>query len=116
MSEIIKSGRVCVTIGGDHSIGLGTVFGHAKSYVSDDNNNNVDDDTDNEASDMCVLWVDAHADMNTPKTSPSGYIWACLKFNFCFSTSSLIDVLLAAMELLGAAYKSKAVSSIAQNH
>ena len=79
MSEIIKSGRVCVTIGGDHSIGLGTVFGHAKSYVSDNNNNNnnVDDDTDNEASDMCVLWVDAHADMNTPKTSPSGYIWAC---------------------------------------
>jgi arginase family enzyme len=32
VSEIIKSGRICITLGGDHSIGLGTVFGHAKSY------------------------------------------------------------------------------------
>ncbi len=30
--DIIKSDRVCVTVGGDHSIGLGTVYGHAKAY------------------------------------------------------------------------------------
>ena len=30
--DVIKSDRICVTVGGDHSIGLGTVFGHAKAY------------------------------------------------------------------------------------
>ena len=66
VSQIIRSGRICITIGGDHSVGLGTVFGHAKSYV---------DGECDDASEMCLLWVDAHADMNTPKTSPSGDVF-----------------------------------------
>jgi len=41
-------------LGGDHSIALGTIAGvSAEEPVS-------------------VLWIDAHADMNTPATSPSG--------------------------------------------
>ena len=32
VSEIVKSDRLCVTVGGDHSIGVGTVFGHASAY------------------------------------------------------------------------------------
>ncbi len=31
--DVIQSGKVCVTVGGDHAIGLGTVFGHAKAYT-----------------------------------------------------------------------------------
>ena len=45
-----------IFIGGDHSISIGTV-----SAVSSRKN-------------IGVLWVDAHTDMNTPKTSPSGNI------------------------------------------
>ncbi|XP_018423185.1 PREDICTED: arginase-1 isoform X2 [Nanorana parkeri] len=55
VSEVKKSGRVCLTIGGDHSLAVGTIAGHAKVHP-----------------DLCVVWVDAHADINTPMTSPSG--------------------------------------------
>ena len=34
---------------------LGTVHGHCQVHP-----------------DACVLWIDAHADLNTPKTTPSG--------------------------------------------
>ncbi|XP_068628773.1 arginase-2, mitochondrial isoform X2 [Battus philenor] len=57
VSQVLKDGRVAVTIGGDHSIGVGTVDGHYK--VNED---------------MILLWVDAHADINTNKTSGSGSV------------------------------------------
>ncbi|KAJ8981226.1 hypothetical protein NQ317_004170 [Molorchus minor] len=55
---IIKEGRICLTLGGDHSIGVGTVDGHIKAKNEE----------------VCVLWVDAHADLNTNKTSASGNV------------------------------------------
>ncbi|XP_040285079.1 arginase-1 [Bufo bufo] len=55
VAEVKKSGRVCLTLGGDHSLAVGTIAGHAKVHP-----------------DLCVIWVDAHADINTPSTSPSG--------------------------------------------
>ncbi|KAL1497156.1 hypothetical protein ABEB36_008162 [Hypothenemus hampei] len=58
VENIINEERICVTLGGDHSLGLGTVDGHLKSK-----NENV-----------CVLWVDAHPDLNTNKTSNSGNV------------------------------------------
>ncbi|XP_060517350.1 arginase, hepatic [Cylas formicarius] len=58
VSDIIRDGRICITLGGDHSLGIGTVDGHLKAM-----NENV-----------CVLWVDAHADLNTNKTSGSGNV------------------------------------------
>lgn len=42
-----------VSLGGDHSVSMGTVAGAAQSGSTG------------------VIWVDAHADMNTPHTSPS---------------------------------------------
>ncbi|XP_045761169.1 arginase, hepatic isoform X1 [Maniola jurtina] len=57
VSQVLKEGRVAVTIGGDHSIGVGTVDGHYK--VNED---------------MILIWVDAHADINTNKTSESGSV------------------------------------------
>ncbi|XP_050307410.1 arginase, hepatic [Anthonomus grandis grandis] len=58
VQQIINDGKLCVTLGGDHSLGIGTVDGHIKAK-----NENV-----------CVLWVDAHPDLNTNKTSSSGNV------------------------------------------
>ncbi|XP_038209517.1 arginase-1 [Zerene cesonia] len=57
VSQVLRDGRLAVTIGGDHSIGVGTVDGHY----------NVNED-------MILIWVDAHADINTNKTSESGSV------------------------------------------
>lgn len=48
-------------IGGDHSMALGTIAG-ISSYC---NKNNLK---------LGVIWIDAHTDMNTDKTTPSGNI------------------------------------------
>ncbi|KAK3875160.1 hypothetical protein Pcinc_019952 [Petrolisthes cinctipes] len=57
VGEVLKDGRLCVTVGGDHSIAIGTIHGHAHS---------------NPEHQVVVLWVDAHADLNTGTSSPSG--------------------------------------------
>ncbi|TXL63634.1 arginase [Cerasibacillus terrae] len=44
-------------LGGDHSMALGTIAGVAKHYQS-----------------LGVIWYDAHGDLNTNETSPSGNI------------------------------------------
>ncbi|VDP70609.1 unnamed protein product [Schistosoma mattheei] len=46
-----------VIVGGDHSMATGTILGHAKAKP-----------------DLCVLWIDAHGDINTPLNSASGNI------------------------------------------
>ncbi|MFC6591359.1 arginase [Deinococcus lacus] len=50
-----------ITIGGDHSMGIGTVAGNALRGNPSGHR-------------MGLIWVDAHADFNTPETSPSGNI------------------------------------------
>ena len=45
-----------ITLGGDHAVSLASVAGLTKNKRSG------------------VIWVDAHADLNTPETSPSGNI------------------------------------------
>jgi arginase len=57
-----KEGRFVLTLGGDHSIAIGTISGTAKAIRE-----RLDRD-------MAVIWVDAHADINTPETSDSGNI------------------------------------------
>jgi arginase len=54
-------GRVPVVLGGDHSIAVGTVAGMARHFRKN-------------RQAMGLLWIDAHADMNTPATSPSGNV------------------------------------------
>ncbi|WP_291561777.1 MULTISPECIES: arginase [unclassified Clostridium] len=53
----LKSESFPLTIGGDHSLGLGSISGASKYY------NN-----------LAVIWVDAHGDINTHETSPSGNV------------------------------------------
>jgi arginase len=56
-----KKGSVPVVLGGDHSIAMGTISGLARYYH--ERNEKVG-----------LVWFDAHADCNTPETSPSGNI------------------------------------------
>lgn len=57
VSSALKHHNVMVTLGGDHSIAIGTIHAHCNS-VRDRQ--------------VGVLWVDAHADINTPLTSATG--------------------------------------------
>jgi arginase len=57
--EMARAGGVPVFMGGDHSLSMGTVSAMARHCR----------DTDRE---LFVLWLDAHADFNTPATTPSG--------------------------------------------
>ena len=50
-------GWLPLVLGGDHSIALGTLGGMAATFGPG-----------------AVLWFDAHGDMNTPETSPSGNV------------------------------------------
>jgi arginase len=57
VSDSLKDGHVCVTLGGDHSLAIGSIYGHAQAEP-----------------DLGVIWIDAHADLNTPLTSPTGNV------------------------------------------
>ena len=61
-AESIKSmceDKFPLVLGGDHSQAIGTISGLSKYYKEKNE-------------DIGVIWVDAHTDMNTPGTSPSG--------------------------------------------
>ncbi|KAH3683978.1 hypothetical protein WICPIJ_005053 [Wickerhamomyces pijperi] len=51
---------LALTVGGDHSIAIGTVAGTLSTYPN-----------------AGVLWIDAHADINTPLTTDSGNLHGC---------------------------------------
>jgi arginase len=55
---VVSEGLFPIFLGGDHSISIGTVSGVARSN----------------AGRTGVIWLDAHADFNTPETSPSGNV------------------------------------------
>ncbi|CBY01827.1 similar to arginase [Plenodomus lingam JN3] len=57
-----KEGKLVLTLGGDHSIAIGTISGTAKAI------------RERLGREIAVIWVDAHADINTPETSDSGNI------------------------------------------
>jgi arginase len=57
-----REGRCVLTLGGDHSIAIGTIAGTAKAIRERLNR------------EMAVIWVDAHCDINTPETSESGNV------------------------------------------
>ena len=52
----VQAGHFPLVLGGDHSLSLGSVRGAAKRKK------------------IGVIWIDAHADFNTDKTTPSGNI------------------------------------------
>lgn len=54
-----RNGRMPLVLGGDHSIAAGTIAGMARFFAPQH---------------LGVIWIDAHADMNTPESSPSGNV------------------------------------------
>ena len=64
--EQAREGRCVLTLGGDHSIAIGTIAGTARAIR--------ERFAGQEAQDVGVIWVDAHADINTPEASESGNI------------------------------------------
>jgi arginase len=61
VERIMSLGHFPLVLGGDHSIAVGTVSGIAAFAQS-------------RGQKVGVLWVDAHGDINTPDSSPSGNI------------------------------------------
>lgn len=53
----LNEGSIPFVLGGDHSLGMGSIAGASKHY-----------------DDIAVIWIDAHGDINTEDTSPSGNI------------------------------------------
>ncbi len=62
----LPDGTFPLTLGGDHSVSMGTVTGNAlRGAVSKEGAKGVRSG---------LIWVDAHTDYNTPQSSPSGNI------------------------------------------
>jgi len=57
VAEATTRGAMPLVLGGDHSVALGTLGGMASVHGPGG-----------------VLWIDAHSDINTPETSPSGNV------------------------------------------
>jgi arginase len=61
VEENLSRDRFPLVLGGDHSVAIGTISGVSQHFHK-------------QGKKIGVLWIDAHADMNTPETSPSGNI------------------------------------------
>src|SRR5271169_6577805 len=59
--KTLEAGRVPVVLGGDHSVAAGTVAGVAEFYRRQNQK-------------IGLIWIDAHTDINTPDSSPSGNV------------------------------------------
>jgi arginase len=57
VAQASREGRTPIVLGGDHSVALGTLGGLAATHGPG-----------------AALWLDAHGDLNTPETSPSGNV------------------------------------------
>lgn len=61
VEQSLDGGQFPVVLGGDHSVAIGTMSGVARHFRKRKQH-------------AGLIWIDAHADMNTPETSPSGNI------------------------------------------
>jgi arginase len=61
VEQAADKGRVPLVLGGDHSVAMGTVAGMSAHFRKTGEK-------------IGLIWIDAHADMNTPQSSPSGNV------------------------------------------
>jgi arginase len=59
--QALEEGMTPLILGGDHSLAVGSVSGVSEFYRRRNQK-------------IGVLWIDAHSDINTPETSPSGNV------------------------------------------
>ncbi|MBV9102639.1 MAG: arginase [Candidatus Eremiobacteraeota bacterium] len=58
VEQVVRDGGFPIVLGGDHSIAMGTLAGLRRAYDRQPG----------------LIWIDAHGDINTPVTSPSGNV------------------------------------------
>lgn len=58
--SVEQQGQLALTLGGDHSLAIGTISGTLRAHPN-----------------AGVIYVDAHADINTPETTGSGSLHGC---------------------------------------
>ena len=56
VSKVIRDHDILLTLGGDHSSAIGTIYGHYFGLGET----------------PAIIWIDAHADINTPQSTLSG--------------------------------------------
>ncbi|WP_446745504.1 arginase [Silvibacterium acidisoli] len=61
VEQSLRDGLTPIVLGGDHSVAAGTVSGVADYYRRKDQK-------------IGLIWIDAHSDINTPESSPSGNV------------------------------------------
>jgi arginase len=61
VAETLAGGGVPLVLGGDHSVAVGTVSGVSHFFHQREQK-------------VGLIWLDAHADINTPESSPSGNV------------------------------------------
>ena len=61
VEQALSRGSVPLVLGGDHSVAVGTASGVSQYFRRQDQT-------------AGLIWLDAHADMNTPESSPSGNV------------------------------------------
>jgi len=59
--KTLEAGKTPVALGGDHSVAVGTVSGVSEFFRRQNQK-------------LGLLWIDAHTDINTPESSPSGNV------------------------------------------
>ena len=63
----VRGGELALTFGGDHAVAAGSVAGAARAVRTMTG-------PDGEPGRLGLIWIDTHADLNTPQTSPSGHV------------------------------------------
>ena len=61
VDQALTKKKAPLVLGGDHSVAVGTVAGVSRHFRR-------------KKQEIGLIWIDAHADMNTPETSPSGNV------------------------------------------
>ncbi len=61
VEKAASQGKVPLVLGGDHSVAVGTMAGMSRCFRK-------------RKQSIGLIWMDAHADMNTPESSPSGNV------------------------------------------
>jgi arginase len=61
VEAILEAGEFPIVLGGDHSIAMGSIAGATAHFRKQQQS-------------LGLIWFDAHGDMNTPETTPSGNI------------------------------------------
>jgi arginase len=59
--KTMEAGKTPVVLGGDHSVAVGTVAGVSEFFRRQNQK-------------LGLIWIDAHTDINTPESSPSGNV------------------------------------------